>query len=335
MSISSTTRAFEIQRVEVPLGAPPAGVENGHHYWSQKWAPFGVDLVGRKVFLVVKPRHRTTGCGLDVNVFDMVNREWQCLETIGEKPSAEQGCVNLVDDQLYCLLDNNAGLWKYDIPLNLWQSLTLKSHGDVLISTLGHSLDFLAHRKWMVMFGGWCDDSLSSNVSVLDVRLQAWIKPKISGNPPAPRSNHSFCVVNDTIYIYGGLGVRTRIFADLYTLRSCHGILTWSRLRTTGYRRRPSQQSTLTNICGKLLVLGGMDDSFRGTSTPCIYEPRACLWHSIARAPPAKYTISATRHQLKIVGHLAVVTSYQTVFLFVSDRYPYFYELRAVEDEGQ
>jgi len=41
---------------------------------------------------------------------------------------------------------------------------------------------------------------------VLDLNASRWIKPKISGTPPAPRYGHTSILAGSRIIIFGGKG---------------------------------------------------------------------------------------------------------------------------------
>jgi len=53
------------------------------------------------------------------------------------------------------------------------------------------------------VFGGY-DYTFFYNLAVFDPVLRTWIYPEVFGDVPAPRSNHSSCVVGDKFYIFGG-----------------------------------------------------------------------------------------------------------------------------------
>jgi host cell factor len=53
---------------------------------------------------------------------------------------------------------------------------------------------------------------------ILDINANRWLKPKVSGTPPAARYNHSAVLAGSRIIIFGGKGEKTAIYRDLHAL---------------------------------------------------------------------------------------------------------------------
>lgn len=53
---------------------------------------------------------------------------------------------------------------------------------------------------------------------VLDLNASRWIKPKVSGTPPAPRYAHSAVLAGQRVVIFGGRGENNQVFRDLHAL---------------------------------------------------------------------------------------------------------------------
>jgi Rab9 effector protein with kelch motifs len=57
-----------------------------------------------------------------------------------------------------------------------------------------------------------------NDTHVLDVNSSRWIKPKISGTPPAPRYGQTAVLAGSRIIIFGGKGSKGHVFRDLHAL---------------------------------------------------------------------------------------------------------------------
>jgi len=76
----------------------------------------------------------------------------------------------------------------------------------------------------LVIFGGHFYNGKDTGFTylndthVLDVNSSRWIKPKISGTPPAPRYGHTAVLAGSRIIIFGGKGSKGHVFRDLHAL---------------------------------------------------------------------------------------------------------------------
>jgi len=83
------------------------------------------------------------------------------------------------------------------------------------------------------MFGGFltpsrqCEDTLYC----FDTKTNLWARPSVHGEKPSERANHSACVINNSMYIFGGSGLETQLSRQqVYKLNL--NSFEWSLVRT-------------------------------------------------------------------------------------------------------
>ena len=83
-----------------------------------------------------------------------------------------------------------------------------------------------------------------------------WSQPAIKGTPPTPRVSVTGCLVNNTVYLFGGFD-GTNWMNDLHTL-DLENML-WERKLTYGTKPTPRCRHTANYLKGKLYIFGGND----------------------------------------------------------------------------
>jgi hypothetical protein len=106
-------------------------------------------------------------------------------------------------------------------------------------------------------FGGY-DYTYFYNLSLFDISKRTWTYPKVSGDIPIPRSNHSSAVVGKKIYIFGG-SVGDNV--DKYTVTNdfyCLDLETmiWTQIES---KNKPSQRvgHVMTAVGRHVYLFGG------------------------------------------------------------------------------
>jgi len=93
---------------------------------------------------------------------------------------------------------------------------------------------------------------------VLDVNANRWIKPKISGTPPAQRYFHSSILAGSRMIIFGGKGEKGMVFRDLHALDP--STMTWYQGPEGSGSPCARYGHTATLVAGsKMLIFGGTD----------------------------------------------------------------------------
>ena len=61
-----------------------------------------------------------------------------------------------------------------------------------------------AHGTDIYLFGGRNDEAPCNIVYRFDTKTGTWGRPNVVGNIPPERDGHSACVINDSMYVFGG-----------------------------------------------------------------------------------------------------------------------------------
>lgn len=111
-----------------------------------------------------------------------------------------------------------------------------------------------------------------------------WYEPTVEGSPPTPRVSVTGCLVNQTVYFFGGFDGATWI-NDLHTLDLQNMI--WNKKKTYGSKPTPRCRHTANYLNGKLYIFGGndCDMSFNNIFTLWIeiYVPNSTLSFDMRR----------------------------------------------------
>lgn len=93
---------------------------------------------------------------------------------------------------------------------------------------------------------------------VLDVNANRWIKPKISGTPPAPRYFHSSILAGSRIIMFGGKGEKGMVYRDLHALDP--STMTWYQ-GPEGSGSPCARYGHTASLVGgsKMIIFGGTD----------------------------------------------------------------------------
>lgn len=137
---------------------------------------------------------------------------------------------------------------------------------------------FVVEGTKIYVFGGMVEYGKYSN-ELYELQATRWewrkLKPKPpeNGPPPCPRLGHSFTIVGDKIYLFGGLANQSEdpknnipmYLNDLYTLDVRSGpTATWSMPETFGDKPPPRESHTgvaytyKSTNCPHLVIYGGM-----------------------------------------------------------------------------
>ncbi|CAH8837333.1 unnamed protein product [Trichobilharzia szidati] len=104
-------------------------------------------------------------------------------------------------NDLYTLeLKPNASAMSWDIPNTYGQPPTPReSHSAVAYQVLDGMV-----KKWRLLVYGGMSGNRLGDLWQLEIDTMTWIKPIISGDPPAPRSLHSATVIGNRMFVFGG-----------------------------------------------------------------------------------------------------------------------------------
>lgn len=131
------------------------------------------------------------------------------------------------------------------------------------------------------VFGGY--DGLANRFELFryDPAEQTWTSPVTHGDRPAPRSNHCSAVIDNRMYIFGGL---QRVENDLVDSNDLHYMdvdtMTWHTPQVTGDIPLPRCGHKMTTIDGKLYLFGGGngDGWTRKFNDVHVFDPISNAW---------------------------------------------------------
>jgi N-acetylneuraminic acid mutarotase len=147
----------------------------------------------------------------DFYALDLKSREWKPLP---KENARGRHSMTLVDEKIYLISGKGKGVRErlgsiftfeffltsllsdvgiYDTKTSTWSSVSVPSS---FPPRLGHSATAIDKEIWV--FGGTDGSSeFYNDVHVFDTVSGEWRVPKISGNPPSPRSSHSATNIGD------------------------------------------------------------------------------------------------------------------------------------------
>eukprot|EP00741_Cyanophora_paradoxa_P007744 tig00001206_g7492.t1 len=121
----------------------------------------------------------------------------------------------------------------------------------------GHTATVISHggRQKLFVFGGGSFPKIFNDLIQLDLALNTWSLPSVTGGPPPARYAHSATACGSKIVIFGGFD-GSHWFDDCWILDTLS--MNWTRLATSGPHPAPRYAHTATLIGdNKLLVFGG------------------------------------------------------------------------------
>jgi len=205
---------------------------------------------------------------------DLVNWNWSKLVPMGASPGVRDShsCV-AYQDKLYVFggsvgSESRNDLWEYDIPSNVWRPIETK--GEIPSPREGHSACLFSER-YMVVYGGWDGSQIFNDCYLFDIPHRVWIKVqnKLEAQP-ITREGHSYAMIKNSIYFFGGQGMNTlsdnktydNFFNELYKLaisiEEDSPVFTWEKVETGGSRpTRRSAHSSCSYNDRYLFIIGG------------------------------------------------------------------------------
>ncbi|KAI5955724.1 KEL2 [Candida jiufengensis] len=138
--------------------------------------------------------------------------------------------------------------WNLVDPLNNFKPPPLTNHS------------MSVYKNKIYIFGGvYNNEKVSNDLWVFDVEEEKWQQVNTSGEMPLPVNEHSSCVVNDKLYIYGGNDFSGIIYSSLYVLNL--NTLVWYKLderaEENGPGPRCGHSMTYLPKYNKLIIMGG------------------------------------------------------------------------------
>ncbi|KAK6203638.1 uncharacterized protein RJT21DRAFT_119803 [Scheffersomyces amazonensis] len=138
--------------------------------------------------------------------------------------------------------------WELVEPLNNFKPPPLTNHSMAI------------YKNKLYVFGGvYNNEKVSNDLWSYDPLSNKWSQIPTTGNIPLPVNEHSSCVVNDKLFVYGGNDFKGVIYNSLYVLDLIS--LIWSKLTSVGDIDGPGSRCghsmSFIPKYNKLLIMGG------------------------------------------------------------------------------
>lgn len=140
--------------------------------------------------------------------------------------------------------------WETVEPLNNFKPPPLTNHS------------MCVHKNRIYVFGGvYNNEKVSNDLWCFDAIINKWTQVTTTGAIPAPVNEHSSCLINDKMYVYGGNDFSGTIYDTLYVL-DLHSLV-WSKLvenddvLLNGPGPRCGHSMTYLQTYRKLIIMGG------------------------------------------------------------------------------
>ncbi|KAK6461989.1 hypothetical protein DFJ63DRAFT_288980 [Scheffersomyces coipomensis] len=138
--------------------------------------------------------------------------------------------------------------WELVEPLNNFKPPPLTNHS------------MAVYKTNVYVFGGvYNNERVSNDLWSYDALANKWTQIPTTGNIPLPVNEHSSCIVEDKLYVYGGNDFKGVIYNSLYVLDL--NSFVWSKLTDVGDVDGPGPRCghsmTYLQKFNKLLIMGG------------------------------------------------------------------------------
>lgn len=131
-----------------------------------------------------------------------------------------------------------------------------------------HSMSI--YKNKIYIFGGiYNNEKVSNDLWCFDALINKWSQLPTSGNIPPPVNEHSSCIINDQLFIYGGNDFHGLIYDALYVL-NLH-TLVWSKLSrdiSNGPGPRCGHSMTFLPNFNQIIIMGGDKNDYFSNSDP-------------------------------------------------------------------
>ncbi|KAH9995850.1 hypothetical protein BJV77DRAFT_211716 [Russula vinacea] len=247
-------------------------LKTGGEVLSPRFLPAGV-LVSNVLLIFggatnIDNRELPTGPYSDsLYLLSLVSREWTRVRVNGPRPVGRfSHTVTVVGSKLFVFGGRTDGghlndMWAFDLnsPVNsnpVWNSYEPAPGDKKPPPRAGHVLVTTGDR--IILFGGadrpkWYNDTWS-----FDVSTGEWTELRCTGCVPSPRSGHTASLVDDIMYVYGGLDDDRPVLDDLIALKlSTQQWFTIQKMKPSPSGR--SYHAMISNGT-QLFVLGGASE---------------------------------------------------------------------------
>ena len=280
---------------ERQLGMAEEGVN--HRFNNLRWRNWKIRRAGGRIVhtatLVGGKLYIYGGQDLEKNVFQpsflvVEKAKKRCREYVLKDveepvPVGRNGhTANLVNDKLFVFggwsgFEMLRKVWTFDFVLRAWTFVETRGRTPLLNM---HVSEYIEWMKCILCFGGGDGRGYEDGVNCLGVHDLVWRELEIKGRAPARRANACSCLVDTTLYIFGGW-FRRQPFDDIHLLDlPKNGTRpSWS---SPALESRPPRRvgASLTYFQGNILLFAGGTQVERYNDTH-IFNVRTQSWRPI------------------------------------------------------
>jgi N-acetylneuraminic acid mutarotase len=185
------------------------------------------------------------------------------------------------------------------------QSNTGVWHNNTLPNTpsgrIGASAVTTDDNIWIV-FGGMHKQGSYNDLYALDLKdtSNGWTKLN-ARNPPSERGGHSSVLINNRIYVFGGITGPYSTDNAVYELDITNKQLTWTKKTTSNAPKNRNGHVGVSNQ-GKMYIFGGSDTNSTLLNDLHEYDPATNKWRSIetTNKPTQRYGTASSVYDNKL-----------------------------------
>jgi hypothetical protein len=146
-----------------------------------------------------------------------------------------------------------------------------------------HTADYIESQSKIYVFRGGDGREYLNDLHTLDVDRMEWNEPRIAGQNPSARANHSSAVVGDKLYIFGGWDGQQRL-NDIFVFDTNPNVMAWSSPEVEGRLPSPRAGMTFTCVRGNLFLFGGSGPNSRCFNDLQVYSCAHSKWRPVMAA---------------------------------------------------
>uniref|UniRef100_A0A0R3S6B6 Kelch-like protein 10 n=1 Tax=Elaeophora elaphi TaxID=1147741 RepID=A0A0R3S6B6_9BILA len=170
----------------------------------------------------------------------------------------------------------------------------------------------IVYNDMMYIYGGLKHDPqnnrtmLCNEIWTYNFKTREWHSPNIHGEMPPRRYQHTACVIEGKMYVYGGIdGDRREVYLDIYHILENY----WEKPQTRGRRPHGVRGACCWVHNNKIYLFGGCryrDERYLASLHR--FDPETLVWHKISPFG-IECPLSRERHCGVIVGDCVYIFS--------------------------
>ena len=208
------------------------------------------------------------------------------LEKIHKTFRVGSDCVSLShNDCLYIFGGwNDQKYINHGLLLNLYNrdsiKLVAEQTKDRLLPPARRDHTLVKMGPYLLLFGGWSNDNCDNDLWLLGSNWK-WQKIGVNGIGPCARRGHSASVINNKMYIFGGLYGFTKYLNDLFVYNAENN--EWEEPTLIGLTRPDARAWHTANVIGdsQILIFGGTAGRLDFFNDIWVFDTHAMFWFQI------------------------------------------------------